>query len=362
VLHEVDRSKLDVDGAGDPSGSIFGLPYDEDECSLVLVPVPWEPTTSYGGGAAGGPEAIRAASPQLDLFDPELAELGIAEPWIYGIHMLDENPTVRAWNDEACRLARRVREDGPNCAEALAQVNARSNELNAWVSAQAEALLARGKIVGIVGGDHSVPFGAITAHAKQYPGLGILHVDAHADLRERYEGFAHSHASIMRNVIDAVDDLGALVQVGVRDVSRTEYETASAHPRISTWYDHAITRRLAHGDTWGRLCDEIVGGLPQHVWISFDIDGLDPSLCPSTGTPVPGGLSFGAAMTLCSTLLRCGKTVVGFDLVEVASSSVPNAQPSSQWDGNVGARMLYRLCGVAIGSRLPVDSQSIASR
>jgi agmatinase len=348
-LREVDRSKLDVDGAGDPSGSIFGLPYDEDECSLVLVPVPWEPTTSYGGGTAGGPEAIRAASPQLDLFDPALEAFGIAEPWIHGIHMRVEDPAIRGSNDDACRLARRARQAvGAARTDAIARVDACSEALNAWVETQSEAILDRGQVVGIVGGDHSVPFGAIRAHARRFPGMGILHVDAHADLRDRYEGFAHSHASIMRNVIESIDDLGALVQVGVRDLSRAEHDLARDHPRIATFHQHRITRRLAEGEAWARLCLEIVDALPQHVWISFDIDGLDPSLCPSTGTPVPGGLSFVQAMTLCEALLAARKIVVGFDLVEVAPSSVPG----DEWDGNVGARVLYRLCGVALGSRL----------
>lgn len=352
MLRKVDTSKLDVDGAGDSAGSIFGLPHGEDECSLVLVPVPWEPTTSYGQGAAKGPEAIRAASPQLDLFDPELEELGIGDAWTYGIHMRAEDPDVRRWNEDACRLADDVRRTGgPGSAkapDALLRVNARSKQLNDWVRAQADALLDRGQIVGIVGGDHSVPFGAIVAHAERYPGMGILHIDAHADLREHYEGFVHSHASIMRNVLEAADDLGALVQVGVRDLSRAEHELARRHPKIVSWPQHVIARRLAEGATWTRLCHEIVEALPQHLWISFDIDGLDPALCPSTGTPVPGGLSFVEAMSLCSTLLRCRKTVVGFDLVEVAPSGVPG----DEWDGNVGARVLYRLCGVALGSRM----------
>jgi agmatinase len=348
-MKEVDRSLFDVEGAGDPSGSIFGLPYGEDPCSLVLVPVPWDPTTSYGTGAARGPEAIRTASPQLDLFDPELEALGIGEPWIYGIHMRTEDPTVRRWNDEAGRAAARARQsDGSARTEALALVNARSEALNAWVEAQTDALLEQGKVVGIVGGDHSVPLGAIRSHARRIPGMGILHVDAHADLRDRYEGFAHSHASIMRNVVESVPDVSTIVQVGVRDLSRAEHELAHRHPRIAPFHQHALAWRQAKGEPWAVLCEEIVAALPRDVWVSFDVDGLDPALCPSTGTPVPGGLSFVQATTLCSSLLRAGKRVVGFDLVEVA----PSSTPGDEWDGNVGARLLYRLCGVALGSRL----------
>lgn len=352
MLRKVDTTRFDVDGAGDPGGSVFGLPHDEEVCSAVLVPVPWEPTTSYGRGASGGPAAIRAASPQLDLFDAELDAYGIGDPWMYGIHMRREDPEVRAWNDEACRLAAPIiAAGGANTSQAraaLARVDALSHQLDVWVHGQAAALLERDKLVGIVGGDHSVSFGAIAAHVDRHRGLGVLHIDAHADLRERYEGFARSHASIMHNVIEELDGVGRLVQVGVRDQSRTEHTYATEHSKIRQYPDHLLRRRMADGEGWTRLCDEIMDDLPARVWVSFDIDGLDPALCPSTGTPVPGGLAFHEAMMLCSALLRRGKQVVGFDLVEVA----PSAREGEQWDGNVGARVLYRLCGVLLGSHL----------
>jgi agmatinase len=352
TLARPDLGKFDPDGAGDPHGSIFGLPFTEAESSVVLVPVPWEATTSYGRGTAGGPAAIRAASPQLDLYDPLLAEHGLGRPWQWGIHMLADDPEIVALNARACAralpviAAGGVLGDDPALHAALAEVNAASARLDAWVRAQVEARLAAGKLVGVVGGDHSVALGTIAAHAARFPGLGLLHVDAHADLRPAYEGFARSHASVMDNVLDQVDGVARLVQVGIRDLSAQEHERSRHDPRVITFLDAALRDRTLAGTPWAVLCREIVELLPPQVYISFDIDGLDPALCPGTGTPVPGGLSFAEAQLLLLTVVRSGRAVVGFDLVEVAGQ---------EWDANVGARVLHRLCGLALLGRGACD-------
>ena len=348
TLRRPDLSKFDPDGAGDPEGSVFGLPFTEQESNVVLVPVPWEATTSYGRGTAGGPAAMRAASRQLDLFDPTLAELGLGRPWQWGIHMRPEDPAMETLNARACEralpviAAGGVLGDDPELHAALVEVNACSERLDAWVRAQVEAGLAAGKIMGVVGGDHSVALGTIAAHAERWPGLGVLHVDAHADLRRAYEGFGRSHASVMGNVLDQVDGVARLVQVGIRDLSAQEHERSRLDGRVITWLDPALRERTLAGTPWAVLCREIVEALPQEVYISFDIDGLDPSLCPGTGTPVPGGLSFAEAQVLLLTVVRSGRMVVGFDLVEVAGR---------EWDANVGSRMLHRLCGLALIGR-----------
>lgn len=355
MMHRVDLSRFDVAGAGAPDGSVFGLPYAADECSVVLVPVPWEATTSYGRGTAGGPAAIRAASAQLDLFDLELAELGLGQPWQLGIHMLDESPRVRAWNEHACARALPIIAKGgdvgddPALLAARTEVDEHSRQLDRWVEEEVRARLGDERIVGVVGGDHSVAFGSIAAHAARWPGLGILHIDAHADLRDAYEGFERSHASVLRNVMTRIDGIAKLVQVGIRDFSADEHAWAAAESRIVSHYDVHMRRRLAAGMKWPELCAEIVGALPQHVYVTFDIDGLDPMLCPGTGTPVPGGLAYWEATSLLCELVRAGKTVVGFDLVEVAPRTIGGGV--DEWDGNVGARLLYKLCGVALASR-----------
>ncbi len=345
-MRKADTSKFDVAGAGDPSGSVFGLPFDERESNVVLVPVPWEATTSYGRGTARGPAAIRAASPQLDLFDVELAARGLGRPWAYGIHMRGEAACVHEWNQRASEHALRVLAH-EGSARDLSIVNELSRELDRWVRGEADGLVAHDKIVGVVGGDHSVAFGAIAAQAARHPGLGILHVDAHADLRHAYEGFERSHASVLRNVVDELGGVATLVQVGLRDLSEEEFEYARTNPRITPWYEHALRARLADGAGWAAVCRDIVGTLPDRVYVSFDIDGLDPALCPSTGTPVPGGLSYAEANTLLTELVHSGRTIVGFDLVEVA----PSVDERDEWDGNVGARILYKLCSLALWSQ-----------
>ncbi len=347
----IDVERFDPDGAGDPHGSVFGLPYAAEESSVVLVPVPWEPTVSYGRGTAQGPAAIRTASEQLDLYDPELAVHGLARPWVFGLHMLPEEVRVRGWNETACRLAAPIVEAGGVEAgdPSVSRVNQLGAELDRWVCDTASSWHARDRIVGIVGGDHSVSLGAIQAAARLHEGLGILHVDAHADLRVAYEGFAQSHASVMHNVLEQVPGIARLVQVGIRDLSAAEAQRISEDPRIQTFFDHAL--RASAGPAWEAQCASIVAALPASVYVSFDIDGLDPSLCPHTGTPVPGGLGFGQAMTLLRVLATSGRRIVGFDVVEVAPPPAGISGAAAQWDGNVGARLLYRLCGAALLSQ-----------
>ncbi len=325
---------------------IYGLPHTPDEASVVILPVPWEPTTSYGRGAANGPSAILKASAQVDLFDPETGK-----PYEAGIAMLETDPDIVRWNTEACAAAEPIIEHGgasqPELLAKLRTVNDLSERLNERVEAIAAKWLARGKLVGLVGGDHAAPFGSIKAHAARFPGLGVLHIDAHADLRLAYEGFAHSHASIMRNVADHLPDVSKIVQVGLRDLSEEEHAfIRGSGGRIEALYDTELCARLFDGEPFSSIAGSLVSKLPGDVYVTFDIDGLDPSLCPHTGTPVPGGLSFRQATHLCAALVKSGRRIVGFDLNEVA----PGPE-GDEWDGNVGARMLYKLIGFALLSR-----------
>lgn len=327
---------------------VYGLPFTESEANVVLVPVPWEVTTSYGGGTARGPAAILEASRQVDLFD-----LDVEKPYEPGICMLPEDERVVAWNEEGRRLARTIIDAGgvvdtPEAEAALARVNELSARLNAWVSAETERLSRAGKIVGIVGGDHSVPFGAIEALAQSKPGgIGVLHFDAHSDTRDAYEGFSFSHASIMHNVLQRVPGVKKLVQVGIRDVCEDEMTyVASQGERVSVFLDRTISRRKMSGESFASITRDIVAALPGDVWVSFDIDGLDPRFCPHTGTPVPGGIDFAEAVYILNEVVRSGKTIVGFDLNEVAPGP-----DGDEWDGNVGARLLYKLIGFALASQ-----------
>jgi agmatinase len=319
-----------------PDSGIFGLTDTPAAAKVVLIPVPFEATTSYGGGTANGPRAILAASKQVDLFD-----LDTGRPYEAGIALLEEPAEVRTWNDEAKKLAAPVIATGAvgDHSVALRAVNERCEQMNGWVYQTTQRLLAEGKKVGLLGGDHSTPFGCIRAHAEKYPGMGVLHLDAHADLREAYEGFTWSHASIMFNVAKKIPQVKKLVQVGIRDFGEAEYETIQASDgRIETFFDANLARSKLGGMAWGELVDNIVSVLPAKIYLSWDIDGLDPTLCPHTGTPVPGGLSFHEAVGLLEGIGRAGKQIVGFDLNEVAPGD-------DEWDGNVAARLLYKMIG-----------------
>jgi agmatinase len=172
--------------------------------------------------------------------------------------------------------------------------------------------------------------------ASNHDSFGILQIDAHADLREAYEGFDYSHASVMYNALELAQ-VDKLVQVGVRDFCEEElFRIQKSHGRIKTFFDQDIKTAAFEGKTWQTQCIEIIKTLPEKVYISFDIDGLDPKLCPSTGTPVPGGLDFAQAMYLIKEVVKSGRTIIGCDLNEVAPGV-------NEWDANVGARVLYRM-------------------
>jgi len=266
--------------------------------------------------------------------------------------MEKESEKIRKLNKTGCQLSKPVIAKGGRIGTnkalkaKLQKANQISHELNAIVFAKTKANLQSKKIVGIVGGDHSVPFGAIQAVAQKYPSLGVLHIDAHADLRTAYEGFEHSHASIMNNVVHKIPGVAKLVQVGIRDYCDEEFELATKHKKISCHFDFMIRDQLFAGKIFAAIVKGIIKELPENVYVSFDIDGLDPALCPSTGTPVAGGLSFQQATFILKELALSGRKIVGFDLNEVA----PSGRKDDEWDGNVGARILYKLCTIALFS------------
>lgn len=332
---------FDPDAPATPGSGIFGLPHTREQAALILVPVPFDATTSYRPGTADGPSAIRQASAQVDLLDRHFGPV-----YERGIFMEEEDRQIRKLSAQAGALARPLIEagSGESDPESLARVNAASESLNDFVHDRAARILAEGKIPGIVGGDHSTPFGAIRAIADRLGPFGILHLDAHMDLRPAFEGFTFSHASIMHNVLTHIPQVSCLVQIGIRDCGAGEVEFARAQGRrVRVHYDDQWAEALLNGSHFSNLVDDALAPLPDNVYVSFDIDALDPSLCPHTGTPVPGGLSFNQAALILDALRRSGRRVVGFDLVEVA----PGPVGTPEWDANVGARILYKLCGLA---------------
>lgn len=335
--------------AGNPPGAgsgFLGANLAADQARLVLIPVPWDATTSYRPGTAAGPQAIVAASHQLDLEDD-----AFGRPYRHGIAFLPADPRIAQLNAAARPAAERAiaaLEAGGESPDDVDRVNKASAEVMQIVRETGRRHLRAGQAVGLVGGDHSSPFGLLEAVAEVEPeGFGLLQIDAHHDFRRAYEGFAWSHASIAFNVMERLGDhITRLVQVGIRDYSREEADYAEhLGDKVRCWRDRELFRARMEGTPFAELTRRILADLPERVYVSFDIDGLEPQYCPSTGTPVPGGLGFNEAGFLLEAIVRSGRRLVGFDLCEVAPGS-----DGSEWDANVGARVLYRLCGALLCS------------
>ena len=226
----------------------------------------------------------------------------------------------------------------------LREINEGSEFLNQWVYEQTKELLNRGKLVGILGGDHSSPLGFYKAIAEKHGEFGILQIDAHCDLREAYENLKYSHASIMYNALAEIPQLTKLLQAGTRDYSSSEMEyIKNSNNRVVTYFDKNLKDRGYEGESWKQIVEEMITHLPQKVYLSFDIDGLDPKLCPNTGTPVAGGFETQQVYYLLRKIIESGRSLIGFDLNEVGVSS-------NEWDENVGARVLFKLCNLLIAS------------
>ncbi len=338
---------FDPDAAATGDG-LFGLDTRPEDARLVVIPVPFDATTSYRAGTARGPAHVLEASKQVDLEDIQYGAI-----WQAGIAMLPIPKPIAALSKRARAAAEPIiRAGGASPAnrshqKALDDVNAASERVHGFVASESERILDRGAIPAVLGGDHASPFGLIAELSLRHPGMGILQIDAHADLRDSFEGFSWSHASIFHNVMTRLPGVKRLVQVGIRDVGSREVDfIEQSKGRVKTFFDQHLRDRQFGGATWTAVCKDIIAALPRDVYVSFDIDGLTADLCPRTGTPVPGGLSFPEVCHLLELLAASGRRVIGFDLCEVA----PGA-PDDEWNGCVGARVLYKLAGCALRSR-----------
>jgi agmatinase len=333
---------FDPDAAGKPGSGIFGLPFTREESKIVVLPVPFDATTSYGHGTHRGPDAVYNASMQVDLYDRRFGRI-----YEKGIFLEEASESIRELSERARRLALPLIEKGGadgSDEEAVSHVNAAGEKVNGFVYEETRRALVEGRVPALLGGDHSTPFGAILACAERSHELGILQFDAHMDFRDAYEGFKWSHASIMHNVLVKIPQVTKLVQVGIRDFGEGEMDFGIEQGRrVETHFDDAWAGELAEGAAFADLCKRAIASLPKNIYISFDIDALEPGLCPNTGTPVPGGLTFNQITILLDELRKSGRHLVGFDLVEVS----PCSSSRDQWDANVGARILYKLCGLA---------------
>jgi len=288
------------------------------------------------------------ASMQIDLFDPEMPDA-----WKKGFYMRPCDRKILMKSDYLRKEAElyidyisKGEEVSANqfMCKTLKEVNEGGVFLNTWVYDQTKVLLDKGKLVGILGGDHSTSLGFMKAIGEKHGNFGILQIDAHCDLRDTYEGFNYSHASIMYNALKEIPHLERLVQVGVRDYSQVEWDyIKNSEFKVITYFDKEIKQRQFEGDTWKYIAEEIVSKLPEKVFISFDIDGLDRKLCPHTGTPVPGGFEMEEVFFIFRKVIESGRKIIGFDLSEVGISE-------TDWNSNVGARVLFKLCNLLVTS------------
>src|SRR5438874_1215087 len=266
-----------------------------DNSRIIVWPVSYEGTISYGGGTGKGAAAIIDASRNMELYEDETD----AEVYKLGIHTVDESSSI----------------DPPK----------RMMDL---LYDRAQQLVGSGKFVTMIGGEHSVSAPVIRAHAEKYPNLSILQIDAHADLRDTYDGTPYSHASIMARV---VKDLKIpAVQVGIRSISAEEARALDDLPTRIFW-----ARDIVGRDDWW---DDAVEGLTENVYLTIDIDGLDPSLVSATGTPEPGGLGWYDTVGLIRTLAR-RRNVVGMDLTEYSHVEGQNASAF------LCAKLIYKTLG-----------------
>ena len=285
--------------------SLDGDDADFDSAAAVILPVPYDGTVSYRSGARDGPQAIIEASRYLELYEPDLG----LEPAQWGIATL---PALE-----------------PDVSGPEANI-ARVEEV---VGRLADA----GKLPVMLGGEHSLTIGAVRALAQRHPGLSVLQLDAHADMRDSYQGSRYSHACVMRRVRETVGDSN-VVQAGIRSISSEEMQ----HIR-----DAGVSG--VHLYTPGQYKDpaaieELLAGLGETVYVTVDLDGLDPSIMPAVGTPEPGGLSWQETLGILQAVAR-RSSIIGFDIMELA----PNEGPTHA--AFTAARLTYKLIGYALAER-----------
>jgi len=280
--------------------SFGGLPAEYRQAAssrIVVVPVPYDLTSTWMKGADKGPEAIIRASGTVELYDIE------TDSQVYLRGIFTDKPVGR----------------GDLLPEKMVEA----------VRTRVAGHLANGKFVVLVGGEHSVSIGAIQAHARQFPGLSVLQLDAHADLRDEYEGSRYNHACVMARA----RELCPIVQVGIRSMDISE-KPAMDRSRVF------FAENLQDGRAW---IDEVVEKLAEHVYITIDLDVFDPSIMPSTGTPEPGGLRWYDVLALMKAVCR-RREVVGLDVVEMCPVE-------NQWAPEfLAAKLIFKILTYRFGS------------
>ncbi|MCX8112831.1 MAG: arginase family protein [Bacteroidia bacterium] len=291
---------------------IYGRQTAWEQASLALIAVPWEGGVSFRRGTAQAPELIRRVSAHIDYHRSEclaLEEVGLA------------------WEEPPVGFSSRANKDSVYESEVLP-----------FVREKVKAALSTQKAFGIIGGDHSVPLGAHLALGTTEP-YGVLHIDAHADLRASYDGMVYSHATILYH-LSQLPFIERIVAVGIRDWAREEAEYARAlYPRLVVYEMRRLAQSLFRGRPFTETVSEIVSLLPSRVYVSVDIDALDVGYTPHTGTPVPGGLRYEELFFILEAIPRSGRTLIGFDVCETGGAEL---------DAVVAAHLIYRICGILV--------------
>lgn len=324
---------FDPSDIGVNNGNIYGFPYREDAAQIHILPVAWEATASFGRGCAKSYETIRQASLQLDFYDEKGA---LWKTPIYMQEALGEILNSQA-APKAARLIYYLENRGQilDRMEDFDEINALSKVLNNLVEEACHDLIKEDKKIIILGGDHSVPLGLIKALNKNQS-FGILHFDAHADLRPGYQGFTYSHASIMHHARQ-LPNVESITSVGLRDISPKEAKIIRNDTHINAYSDKWLAAQRLNSRPFSAVIEEILKKIPKKIYLSFDVDCLDPSLCPNTGTPVPGGLSWHEIQAILDALYYSDIDIVGADLCETGNHP---------WDAQVSARILYQFIGL----------------
>lgn len=307
------------DGSSSQKLDFLGLDAEQaswSEARAVVLPVPYERTTSYGSGTAGGPRALLEASAYVELYDEELR----SEPYRCGIYTAEP------------------------CRPAAAEIAAAIDEIEAAAARHLDA----GKFLVTLGGEHGLTTGPARAalrRLEQSSGasgakpLGVVQFDAHADLRDSYGGSRYSHASVMRRL---VDDLGLpSLAVGLRSLSAPEAALIDERDLAVIW-SHELHEDALSGSS--ERFEALLDGLPDRVYLTFDIDYFDPSLVPATGTPEPGGGQWHETMRLLRKLFE-RKQVVAMDVVELAPRA---GRPASDF---VAAKLVYKCLAYRFAAR-----------
>ncbi|MBM4295393.1 MAG: agmatinase [Deltaproteobacteria bacterium] len=282
-------------------------PLPVKEAEAVILPIPYEATTTYGAGAREGPEAILTASRQVELWDED-------QGW---------DPSDKVRLATAMPLTPEV--SGPQ-----AMLEKIRRTVQPWVS--------QGKLVLALGGEHTITLALVQAAQTRYPDLHIVALDAHADLRESYDGSKYSHACVLRRVYE----LGRpLTLLGTRSYSREEADLMWVAPRFKIFK----ARELHTPAGWDQALAHLQA-IPGPVYLTIDLDALDPAIMPAVGTPEPGGLTYYQVLTIMETLARRGP-VIGLDLVELAPI------PGHRVSDFTAARLLYKAISYIYGSRRP---------